>query len=353
MVDDSDGGSRLGHDIYSTNNGNDATTSISLQKELHHGSVVDDESVVPGEGGMTLNDSESKEQVDSLGSYGFIYFGSGTVVDTENSITELKENPSFVEQRTVSNSDVEALPVISEQQDEIPGSSGNRSSDFYNASSFVAGNESVLVNIAASTQSDKTTSDAEENAPSFSIRENLDLNNMSQVLDKSPLKEQNFSENNLFTKSFASPTNNIIHEQVRNDNHEVNKCKSESPNSAPFYYAPVIHAPSVVSAAVQVLPGKVLVPAIVDQVQGQAFAALQALRVIEPDAHPSDLCTRREYARWLVSASSAISRKTISKVYPAMYIDNVTKLAFDDITPEDPSIQGQRGYLNVVLAYHV
>lgn len=36
-------------------------------------------------------------------------------------------------------------------------------------------------------------------------------------------------------------------------------------------------------------------------------------------------------------------RNTLSKVYPAMYIENVTELAFDDITPEDPdfsSIQG-------------
>ncbi|XP_024029202.1 myosin-7B isoform X3 [Morus notabilis] len=95
--------------------------------------------------------------------------------------------------------------------------------------------------------------------------------------------------------------------------------------------------------ALQVLPGKVLVPAVIDQVQGQALAALQVLKVIESDVQPSDLCTRREYARWLVSASSALSRNTISKVYPAMYIENVTELAFDDITPEDPdfaSIQG-------------
>ncbi|XP_042511600.1 uncharacterized protein LOC122086682 isoform X2 [Macadamia integrifolia] len=104
-----------------------------------------------------------------------------------------------------------------------------------------------------------------------------------------------------------------------------------------------IPAPSLVSAALQVPPGKVLVPAVVDQVQGQAFAALQVLKVIEADVQPGDLCTRREYARWLVSASGVLARNTVSKVYPAMYIENVTDLAFDDITPEDPdfpSIQG-------------
>ncbi|KAF5183330.1 oxidoreductase/transition metal ion-binding protein [Thalictrum thalictroides] len=104
-----------------------------------------------------------------------------------------------------------------------------------------------------------------------------------------------------------------------------------------------IPAPSLVSAALQVPPGKVVVYGVVDQVQGQALAALQVLKVIEADVQPGDLCTRREYARWLVSASSALSRNSMSKVYPAMYIENVTELAFDDITTEDPdfaSIQG-------------
>lgn len=104
-----------------------------------------------------------------------------------------------------------------------------------------------------------------------------------------------------------------------------------------------IPAPSTISPALQAPPGRVLVPASFDQVQGQALSALQALKVIDSDVQPGDLCTRREYARWLVSASSALSRTTVSKVYPAMYIENVTDLAFDDITPEDPdfpSIQG-------------
>ncbi|KAG8652923.1 uncharacterized protein LOC110617070 isoform X2 [Manihot esculenta] len=118
-----------------------------------------------------------------------------------------------------------------------------------------------------------------------------------------------------------------------------------------------IPAPSAVSEALQVSPGKVLVPAIVDQAQGQALAALQVLKVIEADVLPSDLCTRREYARWLVAASGALSRNTLSKVYPAMYIENATDLAFDDITPDDPdfsSIQGlaEAGLISSRLSSH-
>ncbi|KAJ8510792.1 hypothetical protein OPV22_001226 [Ensete ventricosum] len=104
-----------------------------------------------------------------------------------------------------------------------------------------------------------------------------------------------------------------------------------------------IPAPCHISATQQLSPGKVLVPALVDQVQGQALAALQVLKVIEADVQPGDICTRREYARWLVTASSNLSRKTVSKIYPAMYIENVTELAFDDVTSEDPDfpcIQG-------------
>ncbi|RLN39670.1 uncharacterized protein C2845_PM01G49650 [Panicum miliaceum] len=104
-----------------------------------------------------------------------------------------------------------------------------------------------------------------------------------------------------------------------------------------------IPAPSLVSTASQVPAGQIVVPASVDPTQENAVAALQILKVIEPSVRAGDLCTRREYARWLVVASNCLSRNTFSKVYPAMYIDNVTELAFDDVTPEDPDfpfIQG-------------
>ncbi|XP_051122907.1 uncharacterized protein LOC127245855 [Andrographis paniculata] len=116
---------------------------------------------------------------------------------------------------------------------------------------------------------------------------------------------------------------------------------SATPES--FFTSAGIPAPSVVTVALQSPPGKVLVPAVVDQLQSQALSALQVLKVIEEDVQPGDLCSRREYARWLVSASSALSRNATSKVYPAMYIENASELAFDDITTEDPdfsSIQG-------------
>ncbi|CAO1941133.1 unnamed protein product [Urochloa humidicola] len=101
--------------------------------------------------------------------------------------------------------------------------------------------------------------------------------------------------------------------------------------------------PAPVSTASQVPTGQIVIPASVDPTQENAVAALQILKVIEPSVRAGDLCTRREYARWLVVASNCLSRNTSSKVYPAMYIDNFTELAFNDVTPEDPDfpfIQG-------------
>lgn len=39
-------------------------------------------------------------------------------------------------------------------------------------------------------------------------------------------------------------------------------------------------------------------------------------QVIEAEALPGDLCTRREYAQWLVAASSALSRYICLLVTP-------------------------------------
>ncbi|KAF7069740.1 hypothetical protein CFC21_075323 [Triticum aestivum] len=132
-------------------------------------------------------------------------------------------------------------------------------------------------------------------------------------------------------------------DQDEGQNESDNQNELFKPAAPATSFSSGIPAPSLLSAALQVPAGQIVVPAAVDPTQGNALAALQVLKVIEPDARAGDLCTRREYARWLVVASNALSRNTYSKVYPAMYIDNVSELAFDDVTTEDPDfpfIQG-------------
>ncbi|XP_073020581.1 uncharacterized protein [Primulina eburnea] len=154
----------------------------------------------------------------------------------------------------------------------------------------------------------------------------------------------------------ANQFGNELHENDFNDIN-VNRSFFDSTNPGNFFTSAGIPAPSVVSATLQAPPGKVLVPAVVDQLQNRALSALKDLKVIEDDVQPGDLCTRREYAHWLVVASSILSRSTTSKVYPAMYIENVSELAFDDITPDDPdfpSIQGlaEAGLIASKLSSH-
>eukprot|EP00249_Psilotum_nudum_P023217 c28791_g1_i2 orf=475-3420(-) len=117
-----------------------------------------------------------------------------------------------------------------------------------------------------------------------------------------------------------------------------------SPSSEHWHLTSVgIPAPTVPTAAAEANVGRVLVPAPVDHMQEQALAALQALKVIEVGVKPDAICTRREYARWLIASSSLLTRSPAHRVFPAMYIENVTELAFDDVSPEDPDfpfIQG-------------
>ncbi|XP_065869499.1 uncharacterized protein [Euphorbia lathyris] len=180
-------------------------------------------------------------------------------------------------------------------------------------------------------------------------KENLDRSEVTNASTEinNPFLEVNYSSesNSYETTSMTEPAYPIVNEQDMVANNDTNRSRAifESEPFSGSFSSAGIPAPSAVFEALQISPGKVLVPAVVDQAQGQALSALQVLKVIEADVQPGDLCTRREYARWLVAASSALSRNTLSKVYPAMYIENATELAFDDITPDDPdfsSIQG-------------
>ncbi|KAK6794488.1 hypothetical protein RDI58_007941 [Solanum bulbocastanum] len=183
-----------------------------------------------------------------------------------------------------------------------------------------------------------------ETQSSFSTT-NVDLTEMLEVPsdgDKSSFEVRKSNRDEVPGTASVSTT---AYDHLGNDFKDMHASRSSFNSTDPgdVFTSAGIPAPSTISSALQAPPGRVLVPASFDQVQGQALSALQALKVIESDVQPGDLCTRREYARWLVSASSALSRTTVSKVYPAMYIENVTDLAFDDITPEDPdfpSIQG-------------
>lgn len=232
-------------------------------------------------------------------------------------------NGSYV---TSSSIDVKSTIVVSETEDNMDAGLNN------------AGVGTVLFSTSEQQETFTTSQpDASSTAlePSSIVIVPTDIQNV----DKSAT-----ANTALETDSVPRVDKRVVASAESNEDNEVQKpsvFESQSPREV--FASRGIPAPSLLSAALQVPPGKVLVPAITDQTHSQALTALQVLKVIESDAQPGDLCTRREYARWLVSASGALSRNLILKVYPAMYIENVTELAYDDITPEDPdftSIQG-------------
>lgn len=89
--------------------------------------------------------------------------------------------------------------------------------------------------------------------------------------------------------------------------------------------------------------GKMFIPPAIDSAQCEALSALEKLQIVESHIQPGELCTRQEYARWFLSSNSLLSRRPSNKVFPSVYIEGVTQLAFDDITPQSPDfpyIQG-------------
>ncbi|XP_034205099.1 uncharacterized protein LOC117619289 isoform X2 [Prunus dulcis] len=270
-------------DFKNTSRDTDAINNASIQEDSPHESTSDDKLLEPETSTRQFNLPEPENGNDSFVAYGLEDVDSSLTVGTGDLASVLKENLVSVEPTNLPAHDANPSNLSFESQDGIPETSEQ--------------NEPIGLDVSVTSQSNTilepqiSSEDSIGTVASSSTKENLDLSTLQGLAEGIS----------------SSLEGNIISETL------------------------------------QVLPGKVLVPAVVDQVQGQALAALQVLKVIEAEVQPGDLCTRREYARWLVSASSALSRNSISKVYPAMYIENVTELAFDDITPEDPdfsSIQG-------------
>ncbi|ESQ31933.1 hypothetical protein EUTSA_v10003612mg [Eutrema salsugineum] len=280
--------------------------------------------------------SESKSMLDS----------SSEAIDSQSSNLAGSENPTSEDPDSLPDTEATNVTDLENQVNSQKEDSMSSLSDSDAATGTAA------VGVLATSQSDLTSdphtvplndtgtafSTVTEDLPEVSgTPEDLAAESMSSVSDIDTTKEIESSKTPVPESTYWSKNDLNINSQ---DELGDNGPPLEVPNGGSAFSSAGIPAPSV---SFQVNPGKILVPAAADQVQCQAYAALQVLKVIETDTQPSDLCTRREYARWLVSASSALSRNTTSKVYPAMYIENVTELAFDDITPGDPdfsSIQG-------------
>ncbi|XP_022764709.1 uncharacterized protein LOC111309947 [Durio zibethinus] len=351
---DNDNGTYL-VDSY-TSNGDSVTNTVPAQEDLQNVSALDGMSFGPDITPTTPKLPESEVVGGSFVVSRLGQLDSKLDIDSPEATTEIEDTLINVRE-TIDTNLSEPVNLDNDLDEGKLGSEGKENSNISvdSSSSSNSTNESLIVSFSVSSELEPIVEpqavpkDNLETIESSTTEENLENGKLSQFsveIKNSFLEVNNLNESELSeTTSVSAPAYPLRNEQSKIDYNEINDSKPvfESPTPGSSFSPAGIPAPSVVAAALQVYPGKVLVPAVVDQVQGQALAVLQVLKVIEADAQPSDLCTRREYARWLLSASSSLSRNTMSKVYPAMYIENVTELAFDDITPEDPdfsSIQG-------------
>ncbi|KAH6802132.1 hypothetical protein C2S51_033578 [Perilla frutescens var. frutescens] len=84
---------------------------------------------------------------------------------------------------------------------------------------------------------------------------------------------------------------------------------------------------------------RVIVPFSVDVAQQEAVSALKKLKIIEYDVRADELCTRREYARWLVQSNSQLERSRKHRLNPFAALCGSRITAFDDVGVEDPDFE--------------
>ncbi|KAL4574576.1 hypothetical protein LXL04_021410 [Taraxacum kok-saghyz] len=83
-------------------------------------------------------------------------------------------------------------------------------------------------------------------------------------------------------------------------------------------------------------PGRVVVSVSADPTQQEALLWLKILKIIEDEVMADELCSRREYARWLVLLNSRLERNPKNRIVPSVALAGSTIDAFDDIRAEDP-----------------
>ncbi|CAN4121917.1 unnamed protein product [Withania somnifera] len=82
--------------------------------------------------------------------------------------------------------------------------------------------------------------------------------------------------------------------------------------------------------------GRITIPFAVDSTQEEALLVLKKLEILEDDVKADELCTRREYARWLIKANTQLERSRKHRIVPSVLLSGSTIPAFDDVSVEDP-----------------
>ncbi|KAJ1386670.1 hypothetical protein SESBI_40595 [Sesbania bispinosa] len=140
-----------------------------------------------------------------------------------------------------------------------------------------------------------------------------------------------------FKIQFTSPLQGIWSPIGTHDD-QNNVAELDASNEATPEDIPVSITETVTSEATEKL-GLVTIPVYVDSTQEEALSVLKKLKIIEDDVGANDLCTRREFARWLVKLNSSLERNPKHRIAPIVSLSGSVVTAFDDISVEDPDFR--------------
>lgn len=98
---------------------------------------------------------------------------------------------------------------------------------------------------------------------------------------------------------------------------------------------PITDSKSDASASMEKLE-RIFIPVALDSTQQEALTVLKKLKIIEDDVKADELCTRREYAKWLVQINSSLERNANHRLVPSVSLAGSLVAAFDDVSVEDP-----------------
>lgn len=82
----------------------------------------------------------------------------------------------------------------------------------------------------------------------------------------------------------------------------------------------------------------IVVPVAVDSTQQEALLVLRRLKITEDNVRADELCTRREYARWLVRMSSLLERNPKRRILTSTTLSGSETAAYDDVGTDDPDV---------------
>lgn len=139
-----------------------------------------------------------------------------------------------------------------------------------------------------------------------------------------------------FRFSFSNPLHSSSVDLNQNENEEsVEKTSaSESDTEGVDYVSDTVDTSS---SALKAHP--ITTPVSVDAAQQEAIAVLKKLKIIEDDVMGDELCTRREYARWLVRLNSLLERNPKHRIVPAVALAGSSVPAFEDVNITDPDFE--------------